>query len=207
MRSTCVRWTWRCQREEASRRATSSKSTRTTSTGSNRWVNSIMFSYYKKNIFTKNTQLFFVLCVFTSVPWKYLVFIMYCECQVFLFFVLKLMLIFSQMEDSEGTVRQIGAFSEEIQNLTVRIYSSRSHPYIVLYRGCEVKTFCLFVFYQSMLKDDEFFKVVSNSPNLSVTDEDSNAWDRRPRVTWSCCEWNSVPTLSSHTKTQQHSHI
>ncbi|XP_034443942.1 liprin-beta-1b isoform X4 [Hippoglossus hippoglossus] len=50
-----------------------------------------------------------------------------------------------QMEDSEGTVRQIGAFSEEIQNLT------------------------------SMLKDDEFFKVVSNSPNLSVTDEDSNA--------------------------------
>ncbi|XP_062245555.1 liprin-beta-1b isoform X5 [Platichthys flesus] len=50
-----------------------------------------------------------------------------------------------QMEDSEGTVRQIGAFSEEIQNLT------------------------------SMLKDDEFFKVVSNSPSLSVTDEDSNA--------------------------------
>ncbi|XP_069383894.1 liprin-beta-1b isoform X6 [Paralichthys olivaceus] len=50
-----------------------------------------------------------------------------------------------QMEDSEGTVRQIGAFSEEIQNLT------------------------------SMLKDDEFFKEVSNSPNTSVTDEDSNA--------------------------------
>uniref|UniRef100_A0A8C7ZEN5 PPFIA binding protein 1b n=1 Tax=Oryzias sinensis TaxID=183150 RepID=A0A8C7ZEN5_9TELE len=50
-----------------------------------------------------------------------------------------------QMEDSEGTVRQIGAFSEGIQNLT------------------------------SMLKDDEFFKEVSNSPNLSVTDEDSNA--------------------------------
>ncbi|KAM4619319.1 liprin-beta-1b isoform 4-T5 [Polymixia lowei] len=50
-----------------------------------------------------------------------------------------------QMEDSEGTVRQIGAFSEGIQNLT------------------------------SMLKDDEFFKEVSNSPNPSVTDEDSNA--------------------------------
>uniref|UniRef100_A0A3Q3IWS2 SAM domain-containing protein n=1 Tax=Monopterus albus TaxID=43700 RepID=A0A3Q3IWS2_MONAL len=50
-----------------------------------------------------------------------------------------------QMEDSEGTVRQIGAFSEGIQNLT------------------------------SMLKDDEFFKEISNSPNLSVTDEDSNA--------------------------------
>lgn len=28
-----------------------------------------------------------------------------------------------------------------------------------------------------MLKDDEFFKEVSNSPNLSVTDEDSNAWE------------------------------
>uniref|UniRef100_A0A6Q2XJB8 SAM domain-containing protein n=1 Tax=Esox lucius TaxID=8010 RepID=A0A6Q2XJB8_ESOLU len=49
-----------------------------------------------------------------------------------------------QMEDSEGTVRQIGAFSEGIQNLT------------------------------SMLKDDEFFKETSNSPNPSVTDEDSN---------------------------------
>ncbi|XP_024137358.1 liprin-beta-1b isoform X3 [Oryzias melastigma] len=48
-----------------------------------------------------------------------------------------------QMEDSEGTVRQIGAFSEGIQNLT------------------------------SMLKDDEFFKEASHSPNL--TDEDSNA--------------------------------
>ncbi|XP_041746590.1 liprin-beta-1 isoform X5 [Coregonus clupeaformis] len=49
-----------------------------------------------------------------------------------------------QMEDSEGTVRQIGAFSEGIQNLT------------------------------SMLKDDEFFKEISNSPNPSVTDDDSN---------------------------------
>ncbi|XP_053741769.1 liprin-beta-1b isoform X7 [Synchiropus splendidus] len=53
-----------------------------------------------------------------------------------------------QMDDSEGTVRQIGAFSEGIQNLT------------------------------SMLKDDEFFKEMSNSPNPSVTDEDSNAGER-----------------------------
>lgn len=29
--------------------------------------------------------------------------------------------LFFQMDDSEGTVRQIGAFSEGIQNLTVRI--------------------------------------------------------------------------------------
>uniref|UniRef100_H3D3L6 PPFIA binding protein 1b n=1 Tax=Tetraodon nigroviridis TaxID=99883 RepID=H3D3L6_TETNG len=50
-----------------------------------------------------------------------------------------------QMEDSEGTVRQIGAFSEGIQNLT------------------------------SMLKDDELFKEASNSPNPSVTDDDSTA--------------------------------
>ncbi|KAM3609033.1 uncharacterized protein V6R79_008726 [Siganus canaliculatus] len=50
-----------------------------------------------------------------------------------------------QMEDSEGTVRQIGAFSEGIQNLT------------------------------SMLKDDELFKEISNSPNPSVTDEESTA--------------------------------
>ncbi|XP_019749712.1 liprin-beta-1b isoform X6 [Hippocampus comes] len=50
-----------------------------------------------------------------------------------------------QMDDSEGTVRQIGAFSEGIQNLT------------------------------SMLKEDEFFKEMSNSPNTSVTDDDSTA--------------------------------
>ncbi|XP_060734057.1 liprin-beta-1b isoform X2 [Tachysurus vachellii] len=50
-----------------------------------------------------------------------------------------------QMEDSEGTVRQIGAFSEGINNLT------------------------------SMLKDDELFKEVrTSSPNISVTDDDSN---------------------------------
>ncbi|XP_031420125.1 liprin-beta-1 isoform X3 [Clupea harengus] len=48
------------------------------------------------------------------------------------------------MEDSEGTVRQIGAFSEEINNLT------------------------------SMLKDDDMFKENSSSPNPSVTDDDSN---------------------------------
>ncbi|KAK6314722.1 hypothetical protein J4Q44_G00142510 [Coregonus suidteri] len=50
-----------------------------------------------------------------------------------------------QMEDSEGTVRQIGAFSEEIDNLT------------------------------SMLKEVEFFSEVSSrSPETSVTDDDSN---------------------------------
>uniref|UniRef100_A0A8C2K5S1 PPFIA binding protein 1b n=1 Tax=Cyprinus carpio TaxID=7962 RepID=A0A8C2K5S1_CYPCA len=52
---------------------------------------------------------------------------------------------FDQMEDSEGTVRQIGAFSEGINNLT------------------------------SMLKEDEFFKEISTSfPNASVKDDDSN---------------------------------
>ncbi|KAL8219198.1 UNVERIFIED_CONTAM: Liprin-beta-1 [Gekko kuhli] len=50
-----------------------------------------------------------------------------------------------QMEDSEGTVRQIGAFSEGINNLT------------------------------HMLKEDEMFKdFATRSPNASVTDEDSN---------------------------------
>uniref|UniRef100_A0A4W4E993 SAM domain-containing protein n=1 Tax=Electrophorus electricus TaxID=8005 RepID=A0A4W4E993_ELEEL len=50
-----------------------------------------------------------------------------------------------QMEDSEGTVRQIGAFSEGINNLT------------------------------SMLKDDELFKEMStSSPNPSVADDNSN---------------------------------
>ncbi|NWR60010.1 LIPB1 protein, partial [Bucorvus abyssinicus] len=50
-----------------------------------------------------------------------------------------------QMEDSEGTVRQIGAFSEGINNLT------------------------------HMLKEDEMFKdFVTCSPSTSITDEDSN---------------------------------
>ncbi|XP_064417416.1 liprin-beta-1b isoform X3 [Latimeria chalumnae] len=50
-----------------------------------------------------------------------------------------------QMEDSEGTVRQIGAFSEGINNLT------------------------------HMLKEDEMFKDFGAcSPSTSVTDEDSN---------------------------------
>uniref|UniRef100_A0A673MML7 Liprin-beta-1-like n=1 Tax=Sinocyclocheilus rhinocerous TaxID=307959 RepID=A0A673MML7_9TELE len=51
---------------------------------------------------------------------------------------------FDQMEDSEGTVRQIGVFSEGINNLT------------------------------SMLKEDEFFKGISTFPNASVKDDDSN---------------------------------
>ncbi|XP_069484210.1 liprin-beta-1 isoform X4 [Ambystoma mexicanum] len=50
-----------------------------------------------------------------------------------------------QMEDSEGTVRQIGAFSEGINNLT------------------------------HMLKEDEMFKDLSTrSPSASITDDDSN---------------------------------
>ncbi|XP_053321158.1 liprin-beta-1 [Spea bombifrons] len=50
-----------------------------------------------------------------------------------------------EMEDSEGTVRQIGAFSEGINNLT------------------------------HMLKEDEMFKDFSTrSPSASITDEDSN---------------------------------
>lgn len=52
-----------------------------------------------------------------------------------------------------------------------------------------------------MLKDDEFFSEMSNSPNPSVTDEESNAWDCQHHETWSCCEWNSVPTLCSHIQT------
>lgn len=52
---------------------------------------------------------------------------------------------FEQMEDSEGTVRQIGAFSEGINNLT------------------------------HMLKEDDMFKdFTAQSPSASMTDEDSN---------------------------------
>ncbi|KAK2500946.1 hypothetical protein MC885_015677, partial [Smutsia gigantea] len=52
-----------------------------------------------------------------------------------------------QMEDSEGTVRQIGAFSEGINNLT------------------------------HMLKEDDMFKdFAARSPSASITDEDSNGY-------------------------------
>lgn len=120
------------------------------------------------------------------------------------------LLLVSQMEDSEGTVRQIGAFSEGIQNLTVRIQRfTRTHcthiysidTTVLGAFGCKVVFFLLCAFYQSMLKDDEFFKEISNSPNPSVTDEDSNAWDCWHHQIWSCCEWNSVPTLSTCTQT------
>lgn len=57
------------------------------------------------------------------------------------------------------------------------------------------KTLLFSLSFQSMLKDDEFFKEISNSPNPSVTDEESNAWGCLGHDTWSCCEWNSVPTL------------
>lgn len=115
-----------------------------------------------------------------------------------------LFVLVSQMEDSEGTVRQIGAFSEGIQNLTVRVkkWTNIAHwtAITLLFRwflvtGVKLQFYFLHChLYQSMLKDDEFFKEISNSPNLSVTDEDSNAWGCQRHQTWSCCEWNSVPT-------------
>lgn len=43
------------------------------------------------------------------------------------------LLLVSQMDDSEGTVRQIGAFSEGIQNLTVSIQSNPSRQHVTLY--------------------------------------------------------------------------
>lgn len=75
------------------------------------------------------------------------------------------------MEDSEGTVRQIGAFSEGIQNLTVRL---RGWDLILLH-GYFWKYIFFCAVHQSMLKDDELFKEASNSPNPSVTDDDSAA--------------------------------
>lgn len=60
------------------------------------------------------------------------------------------------MEDSEGTVRQIGAFSEGINNLTVSLpHSAKPNP-----RLLHVLTSALSLF-QSMLKDDEFFPEIS----------------------------------------------
>lgn len=75
------------------------------------------------------------------------------------------------MEDSEGTVRQIGAFSEGIQNLTVRLRGSTSSSVDAVGEAVIIPSAVL----QSMLKDDELFKEASNSPNLSVTDDESTA--------------------------------
>lgn len=113
------------------------------------------------------------------------------------------------MDDSEGTVRQIGAFSEGIQNLTVSTRPPRHHIFHIWFRGFSATvvfiSFFLNVIFsiqlQSMLKDDEFFKEISNSPNPSVTDEDSTAWGFQGHNAWSCCEWNSVPTHNTRTLT------
>lgn len=138
----------------------------------------IMWRLFKENV------------CWVSFPWQQFL----RESELFLLLCLVL-----QMDDSEGTVRQIGAFSEGIQNLTVSTRSPRDTLHILF------KEFLATVFFsiqlQSMLKDDEFFKEISNSPNPSVTDEDSTAWGFRGHDAWSCCEWNSVPTLYTRTLT------
>uniref|UniRef100_A0A8D3DIB8 SAM domain-containing protein n=1 Tax=Scophthalmus maximus TaxID=52904 RepID=A0A8D3DIB8_SCOMX len=74
-----------------------------------------------------------------------------------------------QMDDSEQAVRQIGAFSEGINNLTVRNWSS----VIVCVRRVKecVRTSRVCVF-QNMLKDDEFFH--ENSADAAETQDISN---------------------------------
>ena len=149
-------------------------------------------SHIIKNIFTKNTQLFWV---FTSVPWKYLVVIIHCEHQVVLFS-FKAASLVSQMEDSEGTVRQIGAFSEEIQNLTVRIYRSRSHHYIyfLLYCGCEVTTLCLSCVFPEHAERRRILQSGFEFPEPQCNRRGLQRMRPSAPETWSCCEWNSVPT-------------
>lgn len=94
VRSMFVRWMWRCQRDEAFRKALSSKSMRMTLTGLNRWADSFVgFRCWAQSF------MYLWVLVASSLSW----------------------FLFLQMEDSEGTVRQIGAFSEGIQNLTVRL--------------------------------------------------------------------------------------
>lgn len=92
-----------------------------------------------------------------------------------------------QMEDSEGTVRQIGAFSEGINNLTVSCKMNftcsknklDSHPKGDCLCSGELRVpgVCdshLLVF-QHMLKEDDMFKdFAARSPSASITDEDSN---------------------------------
>ncbi|KAM9684421.1 liprin-beta-1 isoform 3-T11 [Dama dama] len=92
-----------------------------------------------------------------------------------------------QMEDSEGTVRQIGAFSEGINNLTVSGKTNfkcsknklDSHPKgdCLCCGELKVPGVCdshLLVF-QHMLKEDDMFKdFAARSPSASITDEDSN---------------------------------
>lgn len=92
-----------------------------------------------------------------------------------------------QMEDSEGTVRQIGAFSEGINNLTVSCKTNfrcsknklDSHPKgdCLCLGELKMPGVCdshLLVF-QHMLKEDDMFKdFAARSPSASITDEDSN---------------------------------
>ena len=90
-----------------------------------------------------------------------------------------------QMEDSEGTVRQIGAFSEGINNLTVSCKTNfrcsknklDSHPKgdCLCLGELKMPGVCdshLLVF-QHMLKEDDMFKdFAARSPSASITDED-----------------------------------
>uniref|UniRef100_A0A671QK40 Liprin-beta-1-like n=1 Tax=Sinocyclocheilus anshuiensis TaxID=1608454 RepID=A0A671QK40_9TELE len=72
-----------------------------------------------------------------------------------------------QMEDSEGTVRQIGAFSEGINILTVRLFLLYC---ICCGLSCPYLSFSCVL--QSMLKEDEFFRDASSrSPETSATDD------------------------------------
>lgn len=100
VRSTSVRWMWRCQRGGASRKALSSRSMRMILTSLNRWACSLDGN---AGFHLSHT----VSCCF--------------GCTLSWFLSL-------QMEDSEGTVRQIGAFSEGIQNLTVRLSLLEPYP-------------------------------------------------------------------------------
>lgn len=97
-----------------------------------------------------------------------------------------------QMEDSEGTVRQIGAFSEGINNLTVscktnfkcsskKKFDSDPKGLLVQWRAGGAECLALGVYdshllvFQHMLKEDEMFKdFAARSPSASITDEDSN---------------------------------
>lgn len=104
-RSTSAPWTWKCQRAAASREEESWSTRRTWNTW-NRYGDASAAAQLLSDDTDQDVQFGSSVCIW------------------FVCFLFVCLFISWQMEDSEGTVRQIGAFSDGINNLTVRHWAA-----------------------------------------------------------------------------------
>lgn len=164
-RSTSAPWMWKCQRAAASREEESWSTRRTWNTW-NRYGDASAAAQLLSDDTDQDVQFGSSVCIW------------------FVCFLFVCLFISWQMEDSEGTVRQIGAFSDGINNLTVRhwaapVQSDRSEwpqQTNVSHHLSLSLPLCVF---QSMLKEDEFYHEVSVGPPEvdAAATENSGVWD------------------------------